>query len=66
MTMKLNERGNDIESFLFDETITIDIVLNERLEAVNEDVLRAFKEYEIVSPPYRNYQINYFYSSSRP
>ena len=26
----------------------IDIVLNERLEAVNEDVLKAFKEYEIV------------------
>ena len=27
----------------------INSVLNERLEAVNEDVLRAFKEYEIVS-----------------
>ena len=24
------------------------------------------KEYEIVSPPYKNYQINYFYSSSKP
>jgi len=24
------------------------------------------KEFEIVSPPYKNYQINYFYSSSRP
>ena len=24
------------------------------------------KEYEIVLPPYKNYQINYFYSSSKP
>ncbi|MBE76458.1 MAG: hypothetical protein CMG41_01790 [Candidatus Marinimicrobia bacterium] len=24
------------------------------------------KEYEVVSPPYKNYQINYFYSSSKP
>ncbi len=24
------------------------------------------REYEIVSPAYKNYQINYFYSSSRP
>ena len=23
-------------------------------------------EYEVVSPPYKNYQINYFYSSSKP
>ena len=24
------------------------------------------KEYEIIFPPYKNYQINYFYSSSKP
>ena len=24
------------------------------------------KEYDIVVPPYKNYQINYFYSSSKP
>ena len=24
------------------------------------------KEYEIILPPYKNYQINYFYSSSKP
>ena len=24
------------------------------------------KEYDIVLPPYKNYQINYFYSSSKP